>query len=390
MISADTGRRILVLMGTRPEAVKLAPVVLRLAETHGLKPVTISTGQHTTMLRDVVECFGLRLDAELGVMRPSQTLASLTARLLQELDETLGVLAPDLVVVQGDTATAFSGALAAFYRKVPIAHVEAGLRTDRLDSPFPEEANRVMIGRLADLHFAPTLRAGQRLLDEGVSPGRVCVSGNTAVDALLIEDQRQASQPAVRQAVDAALEPHLGANWRCGLPLVLVTAHRRESFGGALANIFDAVADLADQFPQHRFVFPVHLNPQVRGPALSRLGGIGNVVLLDPLPYPEMVALMRACRLILTDSGGIQEEAPSFGKPVLVMRNTTERPEGIEAGVARLVGTDRAAISQAASRLLTDQQAYDAMAQAANPYGDGRAAERIVERLRRFFEPAPA
>ena len=373
-------------MGTRPEAIKLAPVVLRLDETPGLVPVVVSTGQHKEMLHQVVDRFGLRLDRDLTVMRPGQSLAGLTARLLDGIDDILTAVEPDLVVVQGDTTTAFAGALAAFYRRVPVAHVEAGLRTGRLDAPFPEEANRVLVGRLADLHFAPTARARERLLAEGVPAGRITVSGNTVIDALIIEAARQTDRPAARHAVDRALEPHLGPNWREGPPLVLITAHRRESFGDGFVRICGAIADLAEAFPDHRFVFPVHLNPQVRRPVGERLQGVRNVVLLDPLPYPELVALLRACRLVLTDSGGIQEEAPGFGKPVLVMRETTERAEGVEAGVVRLVGTDRATIMAEATRLLSDQTAYDAMARATNPYGDGHAAARIVERIGQFSQ----
>ena len=383
-------RRVLVLMGTRPEAIKLAPVVLRLDEAPGLVPVTVSTGQHKEMLHQVVDRFGLRLDRDLAVMRPDQTLAGLTARLLDGIDDILTAVEPDLVVVQGDTTTAFTGALAAFYRRVPVAHVEAGLRTGRLDAPFPEEANRVLVGRLADLHFAPTSRAEERLLAEGVPAERITVSGNTVIDALMIEEARQTNDPAARQAVDAVLGPHLGPDWREGPPLILITAHRRESFGGGFVRICEAIADLAERFPDHRFVFPVHLNPQVRRPVGERLKAVRNVVLLDPLPYPELVALLRACRLVLTDSGGIQEEAPGFGKPVLVMRETTERAEGVEAGVVRLVGTDCAVITAEATCLLSDESAYDAMARATNPYGDGHAAARIVERIGQFLQRSNA
>ena len=358
-------------MGTRPEAIKLAPVVLALQDSAALVPLAVSTGQHREMLHQVVDCFGLQLHRDLGVMRPDQSLAGLTARLLEAINTVLAETEPALVVVQGDTTTALAGALAAFYSRVPVAHVEAGLRTFRLDSPFPEEANRVLVARLAALHFAPTELAATRLRAEGAAPDRVLVTGNTVIDALRIEAARQAGAPA--------------SEWhKCG-PLVLVTAHRRESFGDGLAQICAAVAELAARFPDHRFVLPVHLNPRVRGPVEAALAVIPNVTLLEPVPYPVLVDLLGACHLVLTDSGGIQEEAPAFGKPVLVMRDTTERTEGIDAGVVRLVGTGQARIVAEATRLLTDPAAHAAMATAVNPYGDGHAAPRVVRRIERFL-----
>lgn len=354
--------RVLLVYGTRPEAIKIAPVVWALRRRPEEFAVTLcSTAQHREMLDRVQRALDLAPDLDLDLMRPDQGLNELAARVLTEMDRTLVRLAPDWLVVQGDTTTAMAAALAAFHRRVRVAHVEAGLRTGDLTSPFPEEANRLIADRLAVLLFAPTDAARRALLAEGVAPERIHVTGNTVVDALQ------------RIAAGIGTVPPSGE--------VLVTVHRRESFGAPLAEIFAAIAELARRFPETRFFYPVHRNPNVHGPAHLALGGLPNVELAEPLDYVELVRHLMGCRLVLTDSGGIQEEAPTFGKPVLVLRDTTERPEGIAAGVARLVGTRRERIVAEATRLLTDEAAWTAMASAVQPYGDGRAGERIAALL---------
>jgi UDP-N-acetylglucosamine 2-epimerase (non-hydrolysing) len=368
--------RILVVYGTRPEAIKLAPVVRALARP-GVFAVTVcTTGQHREMLAQVQDLFGLLPDVDLRLMRPDQSLNALAAAALAAVDAVLASAAPDWLLVQGDTTTAMAAALAAFHRGVKVGHVEAGLRTGDLARPFPEEANRRIVDALAAALFAPTGRAARALLAEGADPARVHVVGNTVIDALRLLPEEP--DPA-------------GASSR---PEVLVTVHRRESFGAPLAGIFAALRRLAASFPGVDWIYPVHPNPNVRGPAHEALGGLPNLVLREPLGYGELVRRLRRCRFVLTDSGGLQEEAPTFGKPVLVLRDTTERPEGIEAGVARLVGTDGERIVTAAAELLTSEAAYAAMARAVNPYGDGRAAERIAAILAGEpwtpFQPAAA
>jgi UDP-N-acetylglucosamine 2-epimerase (non-hydrolysing) len=378
--------RVAVFLGTRPEAIKLAPVIRALEQAPEFEPVLISTGQHREMLDQVAQLFGLRIQEDLAVMRPNQALPELTARLLAACDELLGRLQPELALVQGDTTTVFAAALACFYRRVPVGHVEAGLRTYDRWSPFPEEMNRTLASRLATLHFAPTELARDHLLREGIAAEAISVTGNTVIDALQAEVARQ-QQPAVRAQLSAQLGRTLGS-FPLPRPFVLITGHRRENFGRGFQQICAALAALAQRFADHDFIYPVHLNPNVQGPVQALLGGIGNIRLVAPQPYSEFVALMQSCRLVLTDSGGIQEEAPSLGKPVLVMRDTTERPEGIQAGTVQLVGADTAQIVDGVSRLLLDSEAYARMARAANPYGDGRAAERIVARLRQYLAAA--
>ncbi|HEU4580469.1 MAG TPA: UDP-N-acetylglucosamine 2-epimerase (non-hydrolyzing) [Polyangiaceae bacterium] len=378
--------RVAVFLGTRPEAIKLAPVIRALEQAPEFEPVLISTGQHREMLDQVAQLFGLRIQEDLAVMRPNQALPELTARLLAACDELLGRLQPELALVQGDTTTVFAAALACFYRRVPVGHVEAGLRTYDRWSPFPEEMNRTLASRLATLHFAPTELARDHLLREGIAAEAISVTGNTVIDALQAEVARQ-QQPAVRAELSAQLGRTLGS-FPLPRPFVLITGHRRENFGRGFQQICAALAALAQRFADHDFIYPVHLNPNVQGPVQALLGGIGNIRLVAPQPYSEFVALMQSCRLVLTDSGGIQEEAPSLGKPVLVMRDTTERPEGVQAGTVQLVGADTAQIVDGVSRLLLDSEAYARMARAANPYGDGRAAERIVGRLRQYLAAA--
>ena len=377
-------KNILVFMGTRPEAIKLAPVVDALRRTADLGCVVVATGQHKEMFRQVADTFGFAVDADLDVMRPNQTLAGLTARLMEAIDGCLESRRPDLALVQGDTTTVLVAALACFYRRIPIGHVEAGLRTGNIWSPFPEEVNRRLATPLVSLHFAPTESARSALLREGVADERITVTGNTVIDALLMEVAAQERDPRLRARIDEELGTLLGEDWRRA-PFVLVTGHRRENFGDGIGQICDAIATLAQRFPEHRFVYPVHLNPNVHGHVNRLLGGLRNVRLVPPQGYRNFVALLARCRLVLTDSGGVQEEAPSLGKPVLVMRDTTERPEGIEAGTAILTGPRASAIAEHATRLLTDPAAYDGMARARNPYGDGQAAGRILDAIRRHF-----
>jgi UDP-N-acetylglucosamine 2-epimerase (non-hydrolysing) len=372
--------RVATFIGTRPEAIKMAPVIRALEAAPDFEPIVISTGQHREMLQQVVDLFELPVHERLDVMQPNQTLASLTSRLITACDEVLGRVNPDYALVQGDTTTVLAASLCCFYRRIPIGHVEAGLRTGNLLAPFPEEANRVLAGRLVDLHFPPTEFGRQNLLREGVSDSRIFVTGNTVIDALHLEVERQKRSEA-RAAIDATLGAALGADWR-EKQFVLVTGHRRENFGGGFDEICKGLAQLAERFPDMRFVYPVHLNPNVQRPVKEQLGRFSNILLIDPQPYSTFVALMAACTLVLTDSGGVQEEAPGLGKPVLVMRETTERPEGVDAGTVKLVGASSERIVSEVSRLLTDRAAYKQMAEAVNPYGDGKASGRIVEALR--------
>ncbi len=382
-------RSVLVFMGTRPEAIKLAPVVAALRASEDFTCTVIATGQHQEMFRQVTDQFGIAVDAHLDVMRPNQTLAGLTARLMTAIDDWLGTANPDLALVQGDTTTVLVSALACFYRRIPIGHVEAGLRTGNIWSPFPEEVNRRLATPLVTLHFAPTESARDALLREHVPAPSIAVTGNTVVDALLMEMSTQANDEAIRCGIERDLASLLGPGWTDG-PFVLITGHRRENFGQGFDEICHGIARLAHAFPDHRFVYPVHLNPNVKDHVNRLLGGLPNVRLIPPQGYRHFVALLSRCRLVLTDSGGVQEEAPSLGKPVLVMRDTTERPEGVTAGTARLIGARADAIVSHATHLLTDAGAYEAMAAAKNPYGDGRAAGRIVDGIRRYFAAAGA
>jgi len=375
---------ILVFMGTRPEAIKLAPVVAALRAAPDFDCTVVATGQHKEMFQQVADQFGFTVDADLGVMRANQSLAQLTSRLMTGIDRWLETAAPDMALVQGDTTTVLVAALACFYRRIPIGHVEAGLRTGNIWSPFPEEVNRRLASLLVALHFAPTQAAREALLREGVRDETIAVTGNTVIDALQMEVALQEGDERVRAAVDKELAQVLGEDWT-RVPFVLITGHRRENLGKGVEQICEAIASLARRFSNHRFVYPVHLNPNVRVHVNRLLGHHPNVRLVEPQGYRNFVRLMSRCRLVLTDSGGVQEEAPSLGKPVLVMRDTTERPEGVAAGTAILTGPHASAIVEHAARLLTDEGAYRAMAKAKNPYGDGHAAERIVERIRRHF-----
>jgi len=368
--------RVSIIFGTRPEAIKLCPITLRMAQ-RGMPSVHVCvTGQHRQMLDQVLGVFGIRPDVDLGLMQPNQTLAGLTSRTIEAVDAYLKDCRPDLVLVQGDTTTVVSTALAAFYNGVPVGHVEAGLRTWNYQAPYPEEMNRVLTTRLAALHFAPTAWARGNLLEEGVPQSAVFVTGNPVIDALQIATAKVREQrPLVPGLPEGALDG----------PLVLITGHRRESFGRGFENICAAIAGLSRRFTDTAFVYPVHLNPNVREPVFRLLGDRPNVYLIEPLSYLPFVFLMDRCRLVLTDSGGVQEEGPSLGKPVLVMRETTERPEGVEAGAVRLVGTDPQRITDSVCELLTNTEIYDAMARAVNPYGDGKASDRIVKICAEFL-----
>ena len=360
-------------MGTRPEAIKMAPVAHALTQASGFEPRICLTAQHRDMLDDVIKVFDVPVDHDLDLMTPGQTLTHVAVKVLEGVDAILAKEKFDWVLVQGDTTTSLAAAQAAFHREVRVGHVEAGLRTWNIREPFPEEWNRRAIDALADLAFAPTEQSRQNLLDEKFAPERVLVTGNTAIDALHLALERPAPPPP----------PEL-ANLASDRPMVLVTAHRRESFGAPMESIMSALAELASR-PNGTgvsVVYPVHPNPNVRVAVAKHLAGLEHAHLLKPLDYLTFVHLMKRAHLILSDSGGIQEEAPGLGKPVLVLRDRTERPEAIMAGTAKLVGTDRGRILEEVDRLLTDQDAYRAMAVAKNPFGDGHASERIVEALR--------
>ena len=373
-MSKRTKKKILVVLGTRPEAIKLAPVVLELRRRSREFTCRLCvTSQHRQMLEPMLEFFGLVPDHDLDVMRPDQQLGELTGRILAGLDGVLAAERPAWVVVQGDTTTSLAAALAAYYRKIPVAHVEAGLRTDSKYSPFPEEINRRMISVLADLHFAPTALAVRRLRREGIPARAVLKTGNTVTDALLWAARKiRRTPPRLPAGIPAPVR---------GRKLVLVTGHRRENFGAGLEQICRALKAAAAALPQMDFVYPVHLNPNVKGPVHRLLGGCPNIHLAAPVEYPVLVSLLRRAWLVVTDSGGIQEEAPTFGVPVLVTRDTTERPEGIQAGNARLVGTDSRTLLRGILRLARDPALHARMARARNPYGDGRAAGRIAVRF---------
>ena len=371
--------RVLSIFGTRPEAIKMAPVVLGLAADQRFEGRVCVTGQHREMLDQVTELFGIARDHDLKIMRPGQDLTQVTTAILDGLQAVFAAEKPDMVLVHGDTTTTLAASLAAFYARIPVGHVEAGLRTGNMDSPWPEEGNRKLTGALARLHFAPTTTSRDALLREAVPQHRIHVTGNTVVDALLSIKNRIETSPSLNAQFErdfAFLDPMRR--------MILVTGHRRESFGGGFERICAALARLADQFADVDIVYPVHLNPNVQEPVKRILGQRGNIHLIAPQDYLPFVYLMNRSEIILTDSGGIQEEAPSLGKPVLVMRDTTERPEAIDAGTVKLVGTDTDKIASEAAHLLTDRAAYQAMSFAHNPYGDGQATARILDAIAEF------
>lgn len=370
-------KKVLLTFGTRPEAIKMAPLVARLKETEGIDSFVCVTGQHRQMLDQVLELFQIRPHFDLNVMKPNQDLYDITTGIILGMRDVIKECRPDIVLVHGDTTTTLAASLAAFYQRVPVGHVEAGLRTGNLLSPWPEEGNRKLTGALADVHFAPTERARQNLLAENVPGERIVVTGNTVIDALLHVRDLLATHADIRANAELHL-PRLAPGRR----MLLVTGHRRESFGSGFERICAALAEIATARPDVDVVYPVHLNPAVQEPVTRLLAGIPNVYLIQPLDYLPFVLLMDRAHIILTDSGGVQEEAPSLGKPVLVMRDTTERQEAVDAGVVKLVGTDVQAIVDGVIHLLDDQRAYDAMLGGVNPYGDGRACERIADVLK--------
>lgn len=365
-------KKVMVVFGTRPEAIKMAPVVKALQQTPGIVPLVAVTAQHRQMLDQVLDLFGIAPDDDLDLMQANQGLPDLFGRILTGMSDVIGRRQPDLVLVHGDTSTTLAASLAAFYARVPVGHVEAGLRTGNLQAPWPEEMNRRLTAPLATLHFAPTGRARDNLLAEGVPQESIHVTGNTVIDALLDVSARIHENPDLQARFNARF-PFLDPSRR----LVLVTGHRRENFGQGFENICSALARIASS-REVQLVYPVHLNPNVREPVNRMLGHLDNVHLIEPLDYLPFVHLMTRAYLIITDSGGIQEEAPSFGKPVLVMRHATERPEAVDAGTVKLVGTHPDTILSETLRLLDDPAAHAAMSTAHNPYGDGKAAERIA------------
>jgi UDP-N-acetylglucosamine 2-epimerase (non-hydrolysing) len=365
-------QKILVIFGTRPEAIKLFPVVHALDALDGVTPIVCVTAQHREILDQVLEIGKIVPDYDLDIMQPDQTLDALTARLLTKIGAVMDEVQPHRVIVQGDTATAMVGALAAYYRKIPVGHVEAGLRSYNIYHPWPEEVNRKMIGTIADLHFAPTQTSANALLKEAVNPDHVHITGNTVIDALHWVTDLIAQKPEMASGLD-----ELKARF-AGKRIIGVTSHRRENFGGGLENIAKAIAAIAKR-DDVALIFPVHPNPNVRKVMDAELKGLDNVAMIEPLDYPHFVHLLSLVELMLTDSGGVQEEAPALGKPVLVMRETTERPEGVEAGTAKLVGTDYETIVANTMRLLDDKAEYDRMARAHNPFGDGKSSKRIAQ-----------
>jgi UDP-N-acetylglucosamine 2-epimerase (non-hydrolysing) len=365
--------RVSVALGTRPEAIKLLPVVRELRKRPEILDCrVIASGQHRELLDQVLEVFGVGPDADLHLMQPGQKLETSFARALVGMSEELSSHRPDILLVEGDTTTVFAGALAAFWQGCPVGHVEAGLRSGNVRDPFPEEMNRILTGCVADLHFAPTRQAAENLRKVGVPAERIHVTGNTVIDALLEISKGPPSFPA-----GLSLDPRSA--------VILVTVHRRESFGEPLRDILSALKEIARRFPAVEIVLPVHPNPQVHDEVHALLGGVPRIHLVSPLSYVDFVGVLRSCRLVLSDSGGVQEEAPALGKPVLVLRNTTERPEGVACGVARLVGTSTDRIVREAAALLEDPRAYDAMAKCVSPYGDGQASRRIVEAILHRF-----
>ncbi len=368
--------KIMSVFGTRPEAIKMAPLVKALERESGIEAVLCVTAQHRSMLDQVLDLFGLVPDYDLNIMKPDQSISMITSNVLLGLEPVLKKEKPDMVLVHGDTSTTFVTALACFYQQIAVGHVEAGLRTFDKYSPFPEEMNRVLTGRIAELHFAPTERNRQNLLREGVPEDHIFVTGNTVIDALLeVADKPYEFTDETLKSLDFE-----------GKRVITVTCHRRENLGEHMANIFSAIADIAREFPDVEIVYPIHLNPRVRESADRFLGGIKNVHMIEPLTYQPMVNLMKKSFFVLTDSGGLQEEAPALGKPVLVVRRETERPEAVEAGTAKLAGVERETVYRMAKELLTDPAAYEAMAKAVNPYGDGHACERIVAAIKAWGE----
>ena len=367
--------KVLTVFGTRPEAIKMAPVVLELQKhADRIQTIVAVTAQHRQMLDQVLDLFQITPDYDLDIMSQGQTLYDITTKSLMGLKDVLAKEKPDLVLVHGDTTTTFAGALASYYQQVPVGHVEAGLRTGDIYSPFPEEMNRKLTGAIAAIHFAPTATAKANLLKENVNPSHIYVTGNTVIDALMMTVAGDYDFGDDLKDVDFH-------NHR----VILLTTHRRENLGEPMRHIYKALRRIIEEIPDTEIVFPVHRNPLVRKVVEEELAGVDRIHLIDPMEYEPFANLMSLSSLVLTDSGGIQEEAPSLGKPVLVLRNTTERPEAVEAGTVRLIGTDKDVVYAETKRLLTDQAAYDAMSNAVNPYGDGKASQRIVQAILHVF-----
>ena len=373
-------KKILFIFGTRPEAIKMAPVIKKLKEADVFNVKVCVTAQHREMLDEVLKIFEINPDYDLDIMKKNQDLYDITSNILLGLKNVLDDFKPNLVMVHGDTTTTFSASLAAFYKKIDIAHIEAGLRSGNIYSPYPEEANRKMTSILAKYHFAPTLKAKENLIKEGLNEKNIIVTGNTVIDSLFWVIKKIENDSKLKDKILKRL------NFSFDSKFILVTGHRRENFGQGFLNICEALKEIALKHKDINIVYPVHLNPNVREPVNKILNGIENIKLIEPLNYLEFVYLMSKSYLILTDSGGVQEEAPSLKKPVLVMRDTTERPEGIEAGCLRLVGTDKRKIVKEVEKLLDDENEYKKMSKCKNPYGDGKASERIVEFLRDVYE----
>ena len=388
-------KKIALVMGTRPEVIKMAPVYFALKESDSLAPEIVATAQHRQMLDTAMEAFGIRPDVDLNLMQQGQTLPELTGRIIVALTDAFKKSRPDAVLIQGDTTTVLGAAIAAFYERIPIGHVEAGLRTGDLYSPFPEEMNRRLTSPLAAWNFCPTSAARDNLVREGTREDRIFVTGNTVIDALKWMHARMEAAPETRDELIRAcgLDPaFVAANLDAGAKrrMILVTGHRRESFGDGFEHICRAVAALVEKYPDVCVVYPVHMNPNVQEPVHRILGGNPRIALIPPVGYREFIGLMSRCRFLLSDSGGVQEEAPSLGKPVLVMRDTSERMEGVAAGTSLLVGTDSARIVAEASRLLDDEAEYNRRSCLANPYGDGKSALRIREILETAFRTSPS
>jgi len=372
--------KVLTVFGTRPEAIKMAPVVLALQNEAEIESIVCVTAQHRQMLDQVLNLFNIQPDYDLDLMAPNQDLFDITAKVLLGLRDVLKQAQPDIVLVHGDTTTCFAAGLAAFYQNIKLGHVEAGLRTGNLRAPFPEEANRTLVGRLADFHFAPTESSRQNLLKEGVPEENIIVTGNTVIDALLIVRDKVINKPASdwQQKFGEDLYQKIISPER---KLILITGHRRENFGQGFIDLCQAIKELAEKHPDWDLVYPVHLNPNVQKPVYEILNDLVNVHLIEPLDYEPFVWMMNQSDLILTDSGGIQEEGPSLGKPVLVMREVTERPEAVDAGTVLLVGTDKEKIVNGVEQVLSDESVYSRMSKAHNPYGDGKSCERIIKKL---------
>jgi len=372
-------RKILIVFGTRPEAIKMAPVVKEFMKHRDVFETRVCvTAQHREMLDQVLDLFDIKPEYDLNIMKPGQDLFDITSNVLSGIKSVIEEFNPDVLMVHGDTTTTFTASLAAFYKKIKIAHVEAGLRTYNLDAPWPEEANRQLTGRLADYHFAPTESAAENLINEGKSRDSIFITGNTVIDALYRVFEKNRKESKEEDLVDLIFNYGYKISER---DIILVTGHRRENFGQGFLNICNALKEIADRRPDIDIVYPVHLNPNVRKVVYDILSDSENIYLIEPLDYRPFTYLMSGSKLVLTDSGGIQEEAPSLGKPVLVMRDTTERPEAVEAGTVKLVGTDKDKIIEFVTKLLEDNAFYEKMSKAHNPYGDGKAAERIVAQL---------